>query len=315
MVEKSLNKNISESEENNLNKTAPKSENKNPEHPYIKYLRKDRLPHIFCNGCGNGIVLNSFFRGMESAKMDLNEIAMVSGIGCSSRIPGYVKCDSLHTTHGRAISFATGLKVGNPDLNVVVFTGDGDAASIGGNHLIHGARRNINLTVVCINNNIYGMTGGQISPTSPEGSFGTTAPYGTTDKPFNLSELVTAAGASYVSRWTTVHPLQLSNSIKKALLTPGFSFVEVISQCPTYFGRKNKLRTPVDMIRSFKENSINKRRADKMEDKELIGKIIVGEFVNKPRAEFSDNVCNLSMQECGKKHATKSAYLENSENL
>ncbi|MDR0900850.1 MAG: 2-oxoacid:ferredoxin oxidoreductase subunit beta [Methanobrevibacter sp.] len=279
----------------------------------MKYLRKDRLPNIFCPGCGNGTILNSFFRGMESEGIDLKEIAMVSGIGCSSRIPGYVKCDSLHTTHGRAISFATGLKVGNPDLNVVVFTGDGDAASIGGNHLIHAARRNINLTVICINNTIYGMTGGQISPTSPEGSIGTTAPYGTRDKPFNLSELVVAAGASYVARWTTIQPLQLSNSIKKALNNPGFSFVEVVSQCPTYFGRKNKLRTPVDMVKSFKENAINKRKADKLiadgKEDELIGKIIVGEFINKKRAEFSDNVCNLSKQQCGEEHATKSAYL------
>ena len=176
------------------------------ENPYIKYLREDRLPHIFCPGCGNGIVMNSFFKGLEDSSIDFDNVVMVSGIGCSSRIPGYVKCDSLHTTHGRALSFATGLKVGNPDLDVVVFTGDGDAASIGGNHLIHAARRNINLTVICINNNIYGMTGGQISPTSPLGSYGTTAPYGSTDVPFNLAKLVTGAGASYVAKWTTAHP-------------------------------------------------------------------------------------------------------------
>lgn len=148
------------------------------ESPYKKYLREERLPHIFCPGCGNGTVMSTFFKGLEGTDIDFENVAMVSGIGCSSRIPGYAKCDSLHTTHGRALSFATGLKVGNPDLDVVVFTGDGDAASIGGNHLIHAARRNINLTVICINNNIYGMTGGQISPTSPKGSFGTTAPYG-----------------------------------------------------------------------------------------------------------------------------------------
>ena len=153
---------------------------------FIPYMREDRLPHIFCPGCGNGSIMNAFFKGMEEAEMDFDNIAMVSGIGCSSRIPGYVKCDSLHTTHGRALSFATGLKVSNSDLDVVVFTGDGDAASIGGNHLIHAARRNINLTVICINNNIYGMTGGQISPTSPKGSFGTTAPYGNGDYPFKL---------------------------------------------------------------------------------------------------------------------------------
>ncbi|MGL6298793.1 MAG: 2-oxoacid:ferredoxin oxidoreductase subunit beta, partial [Methanobacteriaceae archaeon] len=264
--------------------------------------------HIFCGGCGNGTAMNTFFRGMEMAEIDLKDIAMVSGIGCSSRIPGYVKCDSLHTTHGRAISFATGLKAGNPNLNVVVFTGDGDAAAIGGNHLIHGARRNINLTVICINNNIYGMTGGQISPTSPEGSYGSTAPYGSTDKPFDLAKLVEAAGASYVARWTTTHPIQLSNAIKKALLNPGFSFVEVVSQCPTYFGRKNKIRSPGDMFKAMNESSINKRKADKMSEEELEGKIVVGEFVNKARAEFANNLCNLSEEQCGSVQKIKSAY-------
>ena len=199
--------------------------------PFLKYLREDRLPHIFCPGCGNGMVMNAFFKALESTDIDFDNIAMVSGIGCSSRIPGYVKCDSLHTTHGRALPFATGLKVGNPDLDVIVFTGDGDGASIGGNHLIHAARRNINLTVICVNNNIYGMTGGQISPTSPKGSYATTAPYGSKDVPFNLSELVVAAGASYVARWTSTNPLQLVNSIKKGLNTNGFAFIEVVTQC------------------------------------------------------------------------------------
>lgn len=281
------------------------------ESPFMKYLRKDRLPHIFCAGCGNGIVLNTFFNGMEMAEVDFDSIALVSGIGCSSRIPGYVKCDSLHTTHGRPISFATGLKLGNPDLNVVLFTGDGDAAAIGGNHLIHGARRNIDLTVICINNSIYGMTGGQISPTSPQGSYGSTAPYGAFERPFDLSELVTAAGATYVARWTTTHALQLSNAIKKGLSNKGFSFIEVISQCPTYFGRKNKLRTPVDMMRWMTENSVNKRKADKMSAEELEGKIVVGEFANEPCPEFSHELYNLIEEKYGKKsQALKSAYRE-----
>ncbi len=291
--------------------TEKKIANEKKENPFMKYLRKDRLPHIFCAGCGNGTTLNTFFKGMEAAEIDFDNIAMVSGIGCSSRIPGYVKCDSLHTTHGRAISFATGLKVGNPDLDVVVFTGDGDAASIGGNHLIHAARRNINLTVICINNNIYGMTGGQISPTSPKGSYGSTAPYGSSDKPFNLAELVVAAGGTYVSRWTTAHPLQLSISIKKALQNNGFSFVEVISQCPTYFGRKNKLRSPVDMIKSFKENSIYKKSAENMDPEELLGKIIIGEFINDPRPEFTENLSNLNEEKSEKMQMIKSAYLDN----
>ena len=280
------------------------------ENPYIKYLREDRLPHIFCPGCGNGIVMNSFFKGLEDSSIDFDNVVMVSGIGCSSRIPGYVKCDSLHTTHGRALSFATGLKVGNPDLDVVVFTGDGDAASIGGNHLIHAARRNINLTVICINNNIYGMTGGQISPTSPLGSYGTTAPYGSTDVPFNLAKLVTGAGASYVAKWTTAHPNQMAKAIKNALEMDGFSFIEAVSQCPTYYGRKNKLKTPVQGMKYLKENSVTVRRAEKMEDDELIGKIVVGEYENRPHHELCHGIKNLIDQnsDCG--IITRSAFRE-----
>ena len=281
------------------------SEHKNR---FLPYLREDRLPHIFCPGCGNGAIINAFLVAMEKAEMDFDNIAMVSGIGCSSRIPGYLKCDSLHTTHGRALSFATGLKTANKDLDVVVFTGDGDAASIGGNHLIHAARRNINLTVICINNNIYGMTGGQISPTSPKGSFGTTAPYGSRDMPFDLAELVSAAGASYVARWTTAHPMQLSKAIQKGLQTEGFAFIEVVSQCPTYFGRKNKLRTPLEMFQFIKENSVNKRRAEKMDEEELDGKIIVGEFANRPHAELCANIRELVEENSDKPLAKKSAF-------
>ncbi|MGE4395797.1 MAG: thiamine pyrophosphate-dependent enzyme, partial [Methanobacteriales archaeon] len=233
----------------------------------------------------------------------------VSGIGCSSRIPGYVKCDSLHTTHGRPIAFATGLKLGNPELDVAVFTGDGDAAAIGGNHLIHGARRNIDLTVICINNNIYGMTGGQISPTSPRGSYGSTAPYGATETPFDLAKLVKAAGASYVARWTTAHPLQLANSIRRGLENKGFSFIEVLSQCPTYFGRKNRMRSPVEMLKWMKENSINRRKALRMEPKELEGKIIVGDFVREEKEELTTVIYDLIEEKCGERfRSIKSAY-------
>lgn len=279
------------------------------ENPFLKYLRKDRLPHIFCAGCGNGIVMNTFFKGMELANIDFENIVLVSGIGCSSRIPGYVKCDSLHTTHGRPIAFATGLKLGNPELDVVVFTGDGDAAAIGGNHLIHGARRNIDLTVICINNNIYGMTGGQISPTSPRGSYGSTAPYGAIETPFDLAELVKAAGASYVARWTTAHPLQLANSIRRGLENKGFSFIEVLSQCPTYFGRKNRMRSPVEMLKWMKENSINRRKALRMEPKELEGKIIVGDFVREEKEELTTVIYDLIEEKCGERfRSIKSAY-------
>lgn len=284
-------------------------ENSNPYgNKFLPYLREDRLPHIFCPGCGNGTIMNAFIKGMEKAEMDFDSVAMVSGIGCSSRIPGYMDCDSLHTTHGRALSFATGLKVSNPDLNVVVFSGDGDAASIGGNHLIHAARRNINLTVICVNNNIYGMTGGQISPTSPKGSFGTTAPYGTDDSPFKLAELVAAAGATYSARWTTLQIENLVGSIKTGLKNKGFSFIEVVSPCPTYYGRKNKLRTPTAMAVTIKINTVFKSEAERMKEKDLEGKIVVGEFANKIKAEFTDNIQNLSERLSGDKTLINSAY-------
>jgi len=247
---------------------------------------------------------------MEEANMDFDNIAMVSGIGCSSRIPGYIKCDSLHTTHGRALSFATGLKVSNPDLDVVVFTGDGDCASIGGNHLIHAARRNINLTVICINNNIYGMTGGQISPTSPKGSYGSTAPYGNRDKPFHLAELVAAAGATYVARWTTVQVESAVKSIKKGLKNKGFSFIEIVSQCPTYFGRKNKMKTPVKMMDHIKNSTIYINNTKLMSEHELADKIVVGEFVDKSAPEFTDNLQKLSEENYGDKTLRRSAFLK-----
>ena len=246
---------------------------------FLPYMREDRLPHIFCPGCGNGAIINAFLAAMEKAGMDFDNVAMVSGIGCSSRIPGYLKCDSLHTTHGRALSFATGLKTANKDLDVVVFTGDGDAASIGGNHLIHAARRNINLTVICINNNIYGMTGGQISPTSPKGSL-----------------------------WTTVQIENLVLSIKAGLENPGFSFIEVATQCPTYFGRKNKLRTPTAMAAVMKANTVYKSAADRMSAKELEGKIVVGEFANTTKDEFTENIDKISVEKSGKKTVVNSAY-------
>ncbi len=206
------------------------------------------------------------------------------------------------------MSFATGLKTANKDLDVVVFTGDGDAASIGGNHLIHAARRNINLTVICINNNIYGMTGGQISPTSPKGSFGTTAPYGNLDSPFKLAELVAAAGASYSARWTTVQIENLVLSIKAGLKNKGFSFIEVATQCPTYFGRKNKLKTATAMAAVMKANTVFKSAADRMSARELEGKIVVGEFANIQKDEFTENLERISVEKSGKKTLINSAY-------
>jgi 2-oxoglutarate ferredoxin oxidoreductase subunit beta len=225
-----------------------------------------------------------------------DEVACVSGIGCSSWIPCYYDLDVMHTMHGRALAFAEGLKLAQPDKKILVFTGDGDCLAIGGNHLIHAARRNIDLTVICVNNDIYGMTGGQISPTSPEGSYATTAPYGSKDKPFNIAEVAKAAGASYVAKYTVAQPIQVSNAIKEGLANKGFSFIEVIAQCPTYYGRKNKLKTPISMIEWFKENTITLEQAEDMTDEQLVGKIITGVYVNKPRAEFIESIDEVIAQ-------------------
>jgi 2-oxoglutarate ferredoxin oxidoreductase subunit beta len=256
-------------------------------------MRQDRLPHIFCSGCGNGIVINCFLKAIEDLNIKPEDYIAVSGIGCSSRIPGYLYCDSLHTTHGRPIAFATGIKIARPDKKVVVFTGDGDLAAIGGNHFIHGCRRNIDLTVICINNNIYGMTGGQVSPTTPYGKKATTAPYGCIESAMDLCKMATAAGASYVARWTTAHPIQLVRSIKKGIQKKGFAFIEVVSQCPTYYGRFNISRKPADMVKFLKESSININKAKNMSEEELNGKIVVGEFLDIEKPEFVEELHKL----------------------
>ncbi len=206
-----------------------------------KYLREEMWPTIFCNGCGHGTVLDYTFWAIEELGWDMDNVAFTSGIGCSSRLPGYINADGLHTTHGRAIAFATGLKAANPDLNVIVFTGDGDCSGIGGNHLIHAARRNIDITVIMINNFVYGMTGGQLSPTAPLGSIATTAPYGNIEHPFDICELVKALGANYVARWNVTHPYRPIKSVKDALQKKGFSMLEFLAPCPTAYGRRNKL--------------------------------------------------------------------------
>src|SRR5579884_1481987 len=200
----------------------------NPVEPFI---RMERMPHIWCPGCGIGTTVNCFTRALLDAKVDLDNLAIVSGIGCSGRVAGYVRLDSFHTTHGRAIPFATGLKLANPKLQVVVYSGDGDLAAIGGNHLIHAARRNVDLKVICVNNLIYAMTGGQTAPTTPRDVITSTAPYGTFDTTFNLPQLVEAAGAVYVARWTTYHVRQLARSMAEIFQKPGFCFIEIISPC------------------------------------------------------------------------------------
>ena len=264
------------------------------------YLRADRMPHIWCAGCGIGPAVGCFTRAIDRAGVDPDKMALISGIGCAGRVAGYVRLDSFHTTHGRALPFATGLKLGNPELNVVVFSGDGDLAAIGGNHLIHSARRNIDITVICINNYNYGMTGGQLGPTTPLEARSSTSPYGNFEPPFNLPHLMSASGATYVARWTVIHLRQLERSIAEAIVKPGFSFIEVISPCPALYGRMNKLGQGVDELHSYQERCVVRNWAD-TKDTEigLSGPILVGKFVDTNRPTFWDyytNVLNKAQQ-------------------
>ncbi len=268
----------------------------NVEEPSIeKYLRQDRLPHIWCSGCGIGPVAGCFLRAIDREEMDPDKIAVVSGIGCTGRVAGYVKLDSFHTTHGRAIPFATGLVLANPELNVVVFSGDGDLVAIGGNHLIHAARRNIDMTVICVNNFNYGMTGGQVGPTAPLEARTTTTPYGNFEFPFNLPYLVSASGASYVARWTVLHIRQLEKAIAEAMTKPGFSFIEVIAPCPVVYGRMNKEPKGLDSMYYYQAKSVIRNGADpKDADLELNGPILVGKFVDVQRPTLWDHLREVS---------------------
>jgi len=257
------------------------------EHPYEKFLRRERIPHIWCEGCGNGIILGCFARALDELKMDLDKVVVVSGIGCIGRVSGYTNTDSYHTTHGRPIAFATGVKLANPELKVVVISGDGDLFAIGGNHFIHAARRNMDLQVICANNFIYGMTGGQHGPTTPIDARTTTTPYGNIEHTFNLVHLAAACGAVYVARWTALHVRRLTESIKKALQKEGFSFIEVVSPCPEIFGRYNKMETSIKMMQWFKEVSEVRHFSDPAKADITPQKIVVGEFVDAEKPSYS----------------------------
>ena len=257
--------------------------------PVEQFLRSDRMPHIWCPGCGIGTTVNSFSRALLDSKVDLDNVAIVSGIGCSGRVAGYVKLDSFHTTHGRAIPFATGMKLANPKLNVVVYSGDGDLSAIGGNHLIHAARRNVDIKVICVNNLIYAMTGGQTAPTTPSDVITSTNPYGTFDPTFNLPHLMEAAGAVYVARWTTYHVRQITRSIQEAFAKPGFSFIEILSPCPTLYQRRNRMGDGLDTMKFYKEKSKIKNGCPTSETNlSKSGEIIVGKFVDRVRGDFRD---------------------------
>ena len=271
-------------------------------HPLHRFIRPSVVGTTNCPGCGNGIAAQAILRAMDELALTMDDFVFVSGIGCSAWIPSpYFNADVLHTTHGRPIAFALGIKMGLPEKKVMVVSGDGDLTAIGGNHLIHNARRNVDMIVICLNNGIYGMTGGQAAPTTPMGLKTTTTPYGTFENPFDISRLVIAAGASFVARWTTHQARQLTSSIKKAMQRKGFSFIEVITQCPVQFGKKTGSGSAVQMMREYKENSIPAKEAEKLSEKELQGKIVVGEFVNKELPEMVEEIQKMKERASGAK--------------
>ncbi len=266
----------------------------------LEFLRTKKLPHIWCPGCGNGIVTSALVRAIVRAGYDQRDVVIVSGIGCSSRAAGYLNFNTLHTTHGRALAFATGLKMARPQLKIFVIMGDGDCSAIGGNHFIHAARRNIDLNAVIINNHIYGMTGGQHSPLTPLGKKATTAPLGTLERPFNLMELARGAGATFGARGIAAQPRQLEQLIARGAAHKGFSVIEALSPCPVAYGRRNKQGSAVEMLKAMKENAVSVERASKMDAEALAGKIITGVLFTREAPEFSELYYQLIEQESQK---------------
>ncbi len=260
-----------------------------------QYLRQSMWPSIFCTGCGIGNVLNYTLRAIDGVGLDIDKTVFCSGIGCSSRLPGYVEADGLHTTHGRAIGFATGVKLASPELSVIVFTGDGDMAGIGGNHFIHAARRNVDMTVICVNNYNYGMTGGQVSPTTPAEGMTTTTPYGNIEEPFDLCRLAIGAGAPFVARWTVGYPYETIQCIEAALTKKGFSFVELLNPCPTGYGKGNELRDATKAWAWYKENSITRTELAKLgpEERAANRKIVIGTLWEAEKPEYCERWAEL----------------------
>lgn len=254
-----------------------------------RYLRDLELP--FCQGCGIFTVMNTFLRAVhELGHKDLSKIVFCSGIGCSSWISSpYFKADSIHTPHGRSLPVATGIKLLRPELNVVVFGGDGDIVGIGLSHFIHAARRNLDVLVIMVNNMVYGMTGGQVAPTTPFDTKTTTTPYGSFEHPLDAARLAVTAGACYVARWTTAYPNEFRESVKKAIKMQGFRFIEVVSQCPTAFGRRIGLNSAKEMMKWFKENTISMEQAEKQNEEYWTEKIVVGEFIQRQRPTLVEN--------------------------
>jgi len=264
-----------------------------------RYLRTDRFPHLWCPGCGNGIVLGCMLRAINKLALDQDHTIIVGGIGCSSRAVGYLDFDTLHTTHGRALAYATGIKLARPELNVIVVSGDGDSMAIGGNHFIHAARRNIDLTLVLFNNSIYGMTGGQYSPLTPVGKKATTAPYGTIEPTFDTAELARAAGATLVGRGTTYHTGLLTGLIAEGIQNKGFSLIEAIAACPNAFGCRNKMNNGKEMLLWQKENSVHVNRAGRLPPGELEDKIIIGRLYRREASEYTELYDKQILDSCG----------------
>ncbi len=264
-----------------------------------KFMRIDHLPHIWCAGCGNGIIMRDVAVALQELiddpEVNLNrgKVVVVSGIGCSSRAAGYMDFDSIHTTHGRAIAFATGIKIAHPELEVIVLTGDGDCSAIGGNHLIHAARRNIGLTVVTFNNDIYGMTGGQYSPTTPTGDMATTAPYGNIDRPFDIAQLAAGAGATFTARGSAYHVKETTELIRQGIMHKGFSLIDVYSVCPTYYGRKNHKGGAVEMLQWQKENMVPAARYYAMSEEQKKGKLLIGTLTHTDFPEYTAEYAKL----------------------
>lgn len=247
-----------------------------------KYLRHDKkFPHVWCPGCGIGIMLGALIRAIDRCGFEKDDVVLVSGIGCSGRLPVYVDFNTLHTTHGRALTFATGIKLAKPRLKVIVVMGDGDAVAIGGNHFIHAARRNIDLTAIILNNSIYGMTGGQYSPTTPYGMKSTTTTYANIEHAFQISELAVTSGASFVARGTVYHAVNLDNLMERAFLKEGFSVVEVIAHCHTQYGKLNKMGGPVEMLEWQRDHAVSVERAAGMASEDLKDKFLTGVLVDR----------------------------------
>lgn len=261
-------------------------------HEYLRHNKK--FPHVFCAGCGHGIVLGSLIRSIHGLGLSKDDVCVVAGIGCSGRLAAYVDFNTVHTTHGRALTFATGIKMAKPNMHVIVIMGDGDSMAIGGNHLIHAARRNIGVTALILNNNIYGMTGGQCSPTTPAGSFSMTTPMGQMEQSFDCVELCTAAGANYVARGSVFHVNKLDSMIMEGITNPGFGVVEILSPCFTQYGRKNKFKTPVEMYQALKAKVTPIERFNEIPEAERGERVPSGVFVKKDKPGLEEKYYEMT---------------------